>query len=202
MFIDESEQAQQVRPQLLMELELYRREFEKLKAEVNVLTAGLTDEQFNWRPPQGGWSVGECIAHLNVTSAQYLPSIDATIADARARKRLGRGPFKHSWFGKYFMRSMEPPPKRKLRAPKVFEPDAKPKRPGVVVPAFLTFQDQLIECVRTANGVDLGKAKVRSPAVSWLRLPLGVTFGVMVAHQRRHVWQARQVMSAPAFPIG
>ncbi|MDQ6827912.1 MAG: DinB family protein [Gemmatimonadota bacterium] len=202
MFDEIEDLEDQRRQQLITELEVYRRELEKLKAEVNQMTAGLTDEQFNWRPPSGGWSVGDCLAHLNVTSAQYLPPIDATIADARAKKRLGRGPFKHSWFGKYFMRSMEPPAKRKLRAPRVFAPDTKPKRPAVVVPAFLTFQEQLIDRVHAANGVDLGKSKVRSPAVSWLRLPLGVTFGVLVAHQRRHVWQAHQVMRDAGFPMG
>jgi hypothetical protein len=27
------------------------------------------------------------------------------------------------------------------------------------------------------------------------------TFAILIAHQRRHVWQARQVRKNPAFPV-
>jgi hypothetical protein len=36
--------------------------------------------------------------------------------------------------------------------------------------------------------------------VGWLRLPLGSGFALVVAHERRHLQQARNVVSDPAFP--
>ena len=48
----------------------------------------------------------------------------------------------------------------------------------------------------------LARARVRSPAVAWLRIPLGSGFGVMAAHERRHLWQARKITGAPGFPTG
>jgi hypothetical protein len=41
---------------------------------------------------------------------------------------------------------------------------------------------------------------VKSPAVSWIRLPLGSGFALMVAHERRHLWQARNVINETGFP--
>ena len=41
------------------------------------------------------------------------------------------------------------------------------------------------------NGVDLARARVRVPVTSWLRIPLGSGFAVMVAHSQRHLAQAQ-----------
>ena len=54
--------------------------------------------------------------------------------------------------------------------------------------------------LRQANGVDLAKARVQSPANRWVRLDLGAGFALMVAHERRHLWQAQQMTVRPDFP--
>ena len=66
--------------------------------------------------------------------------------------------------------------------------------------AFRAYQVQFIDRLRQANGLDLSRARVRSPAVRWLRLPLGSGFALVVAHERRHLKQARNVIADPAFP--
>jgi hypothetical protein len=66
--------------------------------------------------------------------------------------------------------------------------------------AFRAYQVQFIDRLRQANGLDLARARVRSPAVSWLRLPLGSGFALVVAHERRHLLQARRIIADPAFP--
>jgi hypothetical protein len=38
------------------------------------VAAGLTDEQLNWQPAQGSWSVGQCLEHLCITNEAYLTS--------------------------------------------------------------------------------------------------------------------------------
>ena len=197
VFGADEESLEAPRESLVAELELYRRQFEKVKVEVNQLASPLDDAEFNARPAGGGWSVAECLAHLNITNASYLPPIDDAILAAREQKRLGRGPFKHSMLGKYFARSLEPPVKRKFGTPKSFVPEPKAYRVGVVLPTFITFQDQLIERVHAANGVDLWKVKVRSQFNRFFRFSLGDTFAILLAHERRHLWQARKVLEGP-----
>jgi hypothetical protein len=34
---------------------------------------------------------------------------------------------------------------------------------------------------------------MRSPVASWLHYSLGIGFQIFLAHERRHLWQARQV---------
>jgi hypothetical protein len=63
--------------------------------------------------------------------------------------------------------------------------------------AFRAYQVQYIDRLRQANGLDLARARVRSPAAAgWLRIPLGCAFALTTAHERRHLWQARRVLEA------
>jgi len=66
--------------------------------------------------------------------------------------------------------------------------------------AFRAYQVQYIDRLRQANGLDLARARVSSPVTRWIRMPLGSGFAMMVAHQRRHLAQARRVLSAEGFP--
>jgi hypothetical protein len=59
--------------------------------------------------------------------------------------------------------------------------------------AFRAYQVQYIDRLRQANGLDLARAYVSSPAAAWLRFSLGSGFDLMAAHERRHLWQARNV---------
>ena len=58
------------------------------------------------------------------------------------------------------------------------------------------------EAVRQASGLDLRRAKVMSPASTWIKMSLNSGFALMATHERRHLWQARQVLAAPGFPRG
>ena len=40
----------------------------------------------------------------------------------------------------------------------------------------------------------------RSPVTKLLRLSLGQEFALLIAHEQRHLWQARQVRANPQFP--
>ena len=98
-----------------------------------------------------------------------------------------------------FVRLLEPPPRIRVKTPAVFQPpEARPRRD--IMAAFRAYQVQFIDRLRQANGLDLSRARVRSPAASWIFLPLGTGFASMIAHERRHLWQATRVMEAAEFP--
>jgi hypothetical protein len=94
---------------------------------------------------------------------------------------------------------LEPPPVFRTKAPAVFQPPPARTRQEIMS-AFRAYQVQYIDRLRQANGLDLARARVRSPAASWIYMPLGSGFAVMTAHERRHLWQARRVRHAEGFP--
>lgn len=188
---------------LVPELLDYRRQFESNAADATQLLVGLTDTQFNWRPQPGRWSISECLVHLNLTARVYLPVIDQAIARARSRGLYGRGPFRYGVVGRWLIRSMEPPPARRFRAPKPLAPPEHHELAAVRA-EFVNLRNEFLERIRRANGLDLSRATLRSPVlkVKILRFRLCECFAFLAGHERRHLWQARQVLEAPGFPKG
>jgi hypothetical protein len=185
------------RPTLAPEIDDFRRQFERLSADADALTGPLSDEQFTWRPGETRWSIAECLDHLNATARVYLPALDEGIADAIRLGVYGEGPFKYNWLGRLSVHFSDM--RLRLKAPDDVQPGAGRTR-HEILSAFHAYQVQYIDRLRQANGVDLARARVRMPVTSWLRIPLGSGFALMLAHSRRHLAQARRVTEAERFP--
>jgi len=169
-------------------------QIEAIKADGRAVTAGLTDDRLNWHPAEGSWSILDCLEHLNVGVTKTLPAFDRSIAEGRAKGQLSGGPFRYGWFARMVAKSMEPPPRWKMRSPKLIRvAPATTRRSADVLPEFARVRDQLAARVRQADGLDLAHVRLISPVNRLLRVPLGCYFNFILAHDRRHLWQARNV---------
>lgn len=181
------------------ELEEYLRQIAAVKVDAQQLVAGRSDAEFNRQPAPGRWSAAECLDHLNA-ARKVLPAIDRTIADAAARGLRSEGPFRYGRFTRWMIRTFEPPPRRRFRNPKIFEPVHESLARDAVLRGFLSSRDELAARVREADGLDLKRAIVVSPVSRFIRMPLGGYFAFLLAHDRRHLWQARQALDTGAAP--
>jgi len=181
------------------EVDEFRRQFEQISSEGNGLVAPLSETQFHWKPGPEAWSVAGCLEHMNATARSYLPAIDEGIADAIKQGVYAEGPFVYNWVGRILPRLLEPPARLRMRTSEDKHPGPeRPKRETLA--GFRAYQVQYVDRLRQANGIDLARARVRSPLVSWIRIPLGSAFAAMAAHERRHLWQIRRVIEAAGFP--
>lgn len=182
------------------ELASYLSQLGALRDDATGLLGGMSEVQLNWRPTAERWSIAQNLTHLVVIGRLYLPQFDAAIVRAREKGWRKPGPFEYGALGNWVIAQMEPPPRRRMRAPKMFKPQ--PVQPlDRVRDGFLSLQGELEQRVQAANGIDLRRAKVATVFTSLLRLPLGQAFQALLAHERRHVWQARQVRVASGFPV-
>ena len=179
------------------ELEEYLRQLDAIRADARQLVAGLSDAEFNRRPAAGRWSAAECLDHLN-TLRKILPAIDRAITHAAARGLRSEGPFHYGWFAHWMIRSFEPPPRRRFRNPRLLEPVHQPLAPDAVLREFLSLRDALTRRVQQADGLDLERVIVVSPVSRFFRMPLGGYFAFLLAHDRRHLWQARHALGGSA----
>jgi hypothetical protein len=181
------------------ELDSYADQLLSIRQDATGLMSGLSDAQFNWQPDPGRWSMAGCFDHLNLSAAQlFMPSIDAAIAAARAQGLKSNGPFVYSAFERWCMKTNDAPPRMRFKAPKRVRPA--PSKPVDTVRAeFLRWQDELGRRLRDADGLDLRRARHKSP-IPLVKWSLGAYFQMMLSHERRHIWQARQVRQNPAFP--
>jgi DinB superfamily len=181
------------------ELQGYGDQLLSIKQDASGLMSGVSDAQFNWQPGPGRWSMAGCFDHLNKSAGDlFMPMIDKAIAQARARNLTSGGPFVYSAIERWAIRNNDAPAKMKFKAPKKFQPA--PQLPVDQVRAdFLRWQDELQKRMRDADGLDLQRTKQVWPF--WpLKWSLGGLILMMLAHERRHIYQARQVRQNPAFP--
>jgi hypothetical protein len=182
-------------------LEAAAAQFEATGREARRLAGSLTDGQLNWRLAPAKWSIGQCLQHLGRSTDAALDAIDRAIATARDRGWTGAGPFRYGWFTRWMVGSMEPPPRRRMRTFPIFLPGEDALARDRVLADLAAARDRLIERTRAAAGLDIRRAIVASPVSPLFRLPLGGYLAFLAAHDRRHLWQARQVREAPGFPV-
>ena len=167
-------------------------QFEQVKAEARELTEGLSEAQFNWQPAPGQWSIEECMAHLIIVGQWEFGAMEEAIETARARGITGRGPFRYGAIDRFIVDLTKPPARRKLPAPRRFQPLHGQPVTGVL-PTFLHLQRQFQLLAERADGLDLARVRVKTPISRLLRMSLGAMFAQFAAHERRHMDQARRV---------
>lgn len=169
-------------------------EFDLARRRATESFGALDDEPINRRPAPNRWSIAECLEHLCVTAEQYFPEIDAAIDQATAKNLRASGPFRYNLLSRLLERHLDTvSPKFKSKAPTVFQP-VTPRTAEEIRARFSQIQDELIGRAHRANGFDLQRIKMRSPVSRVLVLPLGMAYRILAAHQRRHLWQAEQVL--------
>lgn len=179
------------------QLERYRSEFLSLKEEATALATRVDEDVLRRPPDSDAWSVAQIFDHMNTAGWLLLNSLEQAIQDAREDGPYGDPPFRYGFISRWFVRSMEPSSGWTFTAPSVFEPErAGTLYPGETMEEFRALQDQFAACVVDADGLDLRRLRVSSPAVPLLRISVGAWFEATVAHERRHLKQARDVLRA------
>jgi hypothetical protein len=157
----------------------------------------LSLDQLRWRSDPTRWSIGECLDHLNVTLAAYLPKIEDAIV-LGWREGMTQG-FRHHLPAEIdTLRLIEPPVRVRFPAPPEIQPVAAVD-PDRLVDAFHRTRDRYAAAVRRSFGLDLPRILIAEPICPWIHT-LGGTLALMAAHDRRHIWQAEQVIEDPRFP--
>jgi hypothetical protein len=156
----------------------------------------LSDEQLRWRPPGGGWSVGQVLEHLVLTHEPYLARLRTALEDGVARAAAGRvRPWKPTLLGGWVTRSMAAP--RKVKARPKFDPG--PDVDPGAADRFLEIVHTIDHLVQSADGIDL-RVRFTSPVMPIVRPNLGDAFQLLAVHGNRHLDQIDRVMAEPGFP--
>ena len=174
-------------------------DLDKSDQEARRIVTGLSDEQANWRPVETAWSIAQCLDHLGRTNTVYVAALLKAGQDARPDARRDGGPIEPGWFGRFFVRTLEPPPRRKLRAPKKIVP-ASAMAGREVLERFLRSQEDVRVVIRDGAGLDLNRIRFHNPFLGFLRFTVGTGLLIIAAHNRRHLWQAERVLESAEFP--
>ncbi|PRY03941.1 DinB family protein [Pontibacter ummariensis] len=176
---------------------------EKLEAEVErqlqetiKVFQNLTEEELLKPAANGGWSIAQCLAHLNSYGDYYLPRIKAGLESQRDVSTAET--YKSSWLGVLFTRMMDPATgKKKYKSIKEHTPPTELDA-YAVVGEFVRQQEALLAYLRLCQKTDLGSIQIPISVLKWLHLNLGDILQFLVAHNQRHMCQARKSVFASA----
>jgi len=120
------------------------------------------------------------------------------VAEAKAKSngaKAAAGPFPLGARGRMLVWVAEPPPKFRMPAPKSVAPPVKTEDPAQVLPDFMRAQDAWLNLMKDAEGLDIAQITVGN-LLSPFRCKMSGGMVWMMAHQRRHLWQAENVKTA------
>ncbi len=137
----------------------------------------------------GGWSITQCLEHLNYYSRYYIPRIRKAVEQNQLSSPILS--FKPGWLGGYSTRSMDVKKGGKMKTLKNYNPP-NALDPQQVMDEFLTHQNEMLAILPQARHVDLNKNRIPITIAPLIRFKLGDMLQFLMAHEHRHVEQARR----------
>lgn len=166
--------------------------FEHTLAKGQSIVSQAGAERCTKKPDSDTWSIVEILDHLNFVDGLYIDPISDKFRQ-KDYKPTGRVKFKHRFWVRLTCKFFEPPYKIKFKVPGDNEPES-----GLsideVKQEFVQKRKKLIELAEQGRGLALDKITVTSPLSDMIKLSISESFSFLACHQRRHLWQAEQVL--------
>lgn len=161
-------------------------------AERGLALIRQTPEEALWAPPApGGWSVGECVEHLNLTHEKMLAAMEAALATGRPG--LPRGPYKLDAKGWLLAKMMDPRQRFKLKTSEGFIPETGAPRDALQT-RFAALLERVWSLARQGTERDFAAVRMESPFRAGLRYTVYSGLVVTEVHLRRHLQQAEEAL--------
>lgn len=155
----------------------------------------LTDDQLRTKPANGGWSIVECLQHLNLAERYYIRQLQhkvdklGLVQHSPTDQSLESG-----WVGRLLLNIVDPKSKRKFPAPGLVRPRAAADlNPAEVTAQFMELQTLLRSLLDKAVYLNWNSDKTSTLFGKWIKINVGDMLVMLVAHTERHLAQAMRV---------
>ena len=142
------------------------------------------------------WSVTQVLEHMNAYNRHYLPLIEKSMVHISKDTSAW---FIPGFWGDYFTRMMMPKNvyeiRNRLKTSKHFMPD-KGANVDTIFRVFFQHQNKLLQLMDVAKRRNLNTIRIPITTSRLVRLKLGDMFRFLVAHEQRHMIQARNAIKA------
>lgn len=174
------------------QLDQVRREFLAAQQRLHHLADAVPADRWSERPGPGRWSVGECVAHLNITAREYRPLVLAGLEECRRHGDPVPRRYRRDPIGWLIWRTQGPPVRIRAKTAAAFVPEGDQPADDLIV-EFDRLQAEQLGWIAMADGLAIDRVRVTSPFDSRIRYTLFACLSILPRHQHRHLWQAEQV---------
>jgi hypothetical protein len=176
------------------QIEEIRKELRAAGERLHSLAGAVPAGSWSRRPAPGSWSIAECVQHLNLTSAEFVPRLRAAVEEARALDGPAPRRYRRDPIGSLLWRMMAPPVRMRTKTGASFVPAADAD-PAALIREFDRLQAEQIAIVDSSDRLPLSRVRIESPFDPRVRYNLFAALGILSRHQHRHLWQAERALA-------
>jgi len=171
---------------------------EDVATDVRETFGPLDARQLNWRPDASRWSVAQCLDHLLAANRLMVQAAEHALDAGRSRTIWQRLPLVPGLFGRMLIRSQAPQSTRKFTASPLATPGSSDVEAGIVE-RFIVHDRELVGWLRALDEARASRVIMTSPFVSFITYSVLDGVRLILAHDHRHIEQARRVTQSPGF---
>ncbi len=171
----------------------FQNELNQLTVDYNELFGQLSTGALNWKPNAQTWSIGQVIDHIIKTNESYYPIFEG----------IQKGTYQASWvrhvgflvrfLGDFILKSVEPLQQKKIKTFPIWEPTTSAISDDIVQ-KFVVHQKELTAKILENQDFILRGTIICSPANSLIVYTLERAIDIMIAHEKRHLNQAEEIL--------
>jgi len=151
----------------------------------------LSEAQLNWKANSQKWSVAQNIHHLIVVNESYYSILQKIRNNTYQVPWLGRVRFITHFFGKTVLGAVQPDRRKKMNTFPIWEPVV--SNISGILAQFEKHQHELKELILSSQDLIEKEVVISSPANSMIVYKLETAFDIMIAHEKRHLEQAKEM---------
>ncbi len=155
---------------------------------------GLTSDQLNWKAQAEVWSIAQNIDHLIVINETYYPVIQALREGTYSTPFLGKIGFIVNFFDKIILSAVQPDRRRKIKTFPIWQPSNSEISADILL-RFAKHHEDLKQLIRDSEDLLKKNLVISSPANSNIVYHLSAAFDIIIAHEKRHLEQAKEVLA-------
>lgn len=178
---------------------------EKWIAQIDAITSDfrsafdhLSAEQLNWKPTPQKWSIAQNIDHIIVINASYFSIFEDLRKETLKLPKLAKWEFIVNYFGKFILKSSQPDRRKRTKTFAIWEPTSAELSPDILA-QFDEHQKLLKTYISESDDLIEYESVIPSPVNKNIVYKLETAFDIIVAHERRHFMQAKEVLEASKF---
>jgi len=172
----------------------WRKNLEEITFAFNGLFDYVDRDTINFKPDKNSWSVGEILEHMLLVNESYYPIFDEVAADSFDPPWFSRFEFLVDMFGRMILKSVEPERNRKVKTLKRWKPQ-KSTVDFNVLDRFFKGQIILGKHLKLLIPYAEEEIVIHSPASKIIVYQIDVAIEIIIAHEKRHLNQALEVVA-------
>lgn len=152
----------------------------------------LSVEELNWKPNSKTWSIAQNIHHLIVINQTYYPIIKSVREGTYKMPWIGKWKFMVDLFGRMIYKYVLPDRKKRTKTFRAAWPSTSTIEANILE-QFEQHQTELKSLIQSCHDLLDARTVISSPANKNIVYTLKSAFDIIVAHEQRHLAQAREL---------